>query len=99
MSSRIRIEPQIRDTETYRDANFLRLYMERAGASDVPDDCIVTLEHLSYEAGGDRGGWRCETIVDRERMSAADALFIAKAYAREHRIPVIYECHGDKARS
>ena len=40
-------------------------------------------------------GWRCETIVDGEEMSKEDALFIAKTYAAQNNVPVIYECHSD----
>jgi hypothetical protein len=35
------------------------------------------------------------TIVDSEAMSKEDALFIARSYAAENDIPVIYECHSD----
>jgi hypothetical protein len=65
----------------------------------------VTLEHLCYSAKaatatvgtGMRSaqGWKCETIVDGEVMSREDALFIAKNYAAQNNIPVIYECHSD----
>lgn len=89
-----KIEPDVRATETYRESNFLRVHTERPRGDAGPQERSVTIEHLRYEAGAGNGGWRCETVVDREPMSTADALFIAKAYAREHGIPVIYECHG-----
>jgi hypothetical protein len=58
---------------------------------------LATIEHLSYSAagGGDRSGWSCTTIVDCEAMSKEDAMFIARSYAVEHKVPVIYECHAD----
>jgi len=89
-----RIEPELRDSETYTESNFLRVHTARA-AEGGACACIVTIEHLSYRAstGRDAGGWQCSTVVDRERMSKEDALFIAEHYAREHSMPVIYECH------
>ncbi|HJR68927.1 MAG TPA: hypothetical protein VKA43_02710, partial [Gammaproteobacteria bacterium] len=58
---------------------------------------LATIEHLSYSAasGGDRSGWSCTTIVDCEAMSKEDAMFIARSYAVEHKVPVIYESHAD----
>lgn len=98
----VRVKPSLRPTETYTESNFLRLHTFPAerGASGRR----VTLEHLCYSAkaaaggaGGARSaiGWKCETIVDGEVMSREDALFIAKSYAAENNIPVIYECHSE----
>ena len=58
---------------------------------------LATIEHLSYQRRGRRGrsGWSCTTIVDGEAMTKEDAMFIARSYAVEHDIPVIYECHAD----
>ena len=39
-------------------------------------------------------GWSCTTIVDGEAMTKEDAMFIARSYAVENDIPVIYECHA-----
>jgi hypothetical protein len=89
------IKPQLRVTETYTESNFLRLHTCEPREEAGGELRSVTLEHLSYRpAGSGAGGWQCLTIVDRERMSKGDALFIARAYARENEIPVIYECHG-----
>jgi hypothetical protein len=97
----VRVKPSVRPTETYTESNFLRLHTFPAerGANGRR----VTLEHLSYTAKaatagtGARSaqGWKCETIVDGEVMSREDALFIAKNYAAQNNIPVIYECHSD----
>ena len=98
----VRVKPSLRPTETYTESNFLRLHTFPAerGASGRR----VTLEHLCYSAkasaaGGSGArsaqGWKCETIVDGEIMSREDALFIAKSYAAENNIPVIYECHSE----
>lgn len=88
--------PSIRDTETYTASNFLRVHTS-ACTDGRPALRTVTIEHLSYAAGsGDAtGGWRCTTIVDCETMSPEDAALIAQSYAREHGVPVIYECHSD----
>ena len=89
-----KLRPSLRSTETYTEANFLRLYTD---AGDHRRDGLVTLEHFSYGVGnGGPRGWSCQTIVDGEQMSRQDAVFIARSYAREHGIPVIYECrHAD----
>jgi hypothetical protein len=90
-----RVKPSIRPTETYTEPNFLRVYtaeqQERSGQR------LATIEHLSYSAkgGGPRSGWSCTTIVDGEAMSKEDAMFIARSYAVENGIPVIYECHAN----
>ena len=83
----------MRSTETYTETNFLRLQ-----TADVEDTVRlrVTLEHFSYAADeANQSGWSCQTIVDEEKMSRKDAVFIAKSYAAEHDIPVIYDCHSD----
>lgn len=86
-----RLKPSMRSTETFTEANFLRLHTE----GDDRSDNLVTLEHFSYSAtDGDRPGWSCLTIVDAEKMSRADAIFIARSYAAENGVPVIYECHA-----
>ena len=92
-----KVKPSIRPTETYTEANFLRVYT--AEQSEPHGQRVATIEHLSYTAagagGGKRSGWSCTTIVDGEAMSKEDALFIARSYAVEHNIPVIYESHTD----
>ena len=87
-----RVAPSIRPTETYTEPNFMRVY------TGAPRGALVaTIEHLSYSAanGAGRAGWSCTTIVDGEAMSKEDALFIARSYAVENNVPVIYECHGE----
>lgn len=89
-----RVKPSVRPTETYTESNFLRLYTAESGRSG--EERVVTLEHLRYTADDPaEPGWRCETIVDGEPMSREDALFIARSYAAEHDVPVIYECHEE----
>jgi len=89
-----RFEPELRASETYTESNFVRVHTAAPASNEDPDVRIVTIEHFSYVSAQRRGGWQCSTIVDRERMSKEDALFIAEHYAREHSIPVIYESHG-----
>lgn len=84
------VRPSLRSTETYTETNFLRLYT--AGTEDRTEP-LVTLEHFSYSAGDNgKPGWSCLTIVNSEMMSRKDAVFIARRYAAENCIPVIYEC-------
>jgi len=96
-----RVKPSIRPTETYTEPNFLRVYTaeqpEPPGSFVVEGQRLATIEHLSYNAAGGSGrsGWSCTTIVDGEAMTKEDALFIARSYAVEHDIPVIYECHAN----
>ena len=89
-----RVKPSIRPSETYSEPNFLRVY------TAPPDDrgtSLATIEHLSYSADNGKGrkAWNCSTIVDGEAMSKEDAMFIARSYAVEHKVPVIYESHAD----
>ena len=92
-----RLKPAIRPTETYTESNFLRVHTAAAARDD--GNRLATIEHLSYLAANDpsggRSGWRCHTIVDGEVMSREDALFIARSYAQQNGVPVIYECHSD----
>ena len=90
-----KVKPSIRPTETYTEPNFLRVYTAEQPESD--GQRLATIEHLSYTAAGagKRSGWSCTTVVDGEAMSKEDALFIARSYAAEHNIPVIYESHAD----
>jgi hypothetical protein len=90
-----KVKPSIRPTETYTEPNFLRLH---TAAGDGESTRVVTIEHLAYSAdseGQATRGWTCLTIVDNEMMTKEDALFIARNYAAENDIPVIYECHSD----
>ena len=89
------VKPSIRPTETYTEPNFLRVYT--AGQVESRSERLATIEHLSYSAAGgkSRSGWSCTTIVDGEAMSKEDAMFIARSYAVEHNIPVIYESHAN----
>jgi hypothetical protein len=89
------VKPSIRPTETYTEPNFLRVYT--AGQVESRSQRLATIEHLSYSAAGgkSRSGWSCTTIVDGEAMSKEDAMFIARSYAVEHNIPVIYESHAN----
>ena len=89
----VRLKPSIRPTETYTETNFLRLHTSEV---DNESERLVTLEHLSFGAkSAGSAGWSCLTIVDGERMTRKDAVFIARSYAVEYGIPVIYECHSD----
>lgn len=88
-----RLKPSLRSTETYTETNFLRLH-----TADVEDTVSmrVTLEHFSYSANGEqKPGWSCQTIVNSEKMSHKDAVFIARSYADENDVPVIYECQSN----
>jgi len=91
-----RLKPSIRPSETYTEPNFVRVYTAAANAEPRAQR-LATIEHLSYRPKGDgtKPGWNCSTIVDGEAMSKEDAMFIARNYAIEHGVPVIYECHSD----
>jgi len=90
----VRLKPSIRPTETYTEPNFLRLHTVPAMGESAAR--IVTIEHMSYRPKDDGdGGWSCQTIVDNEPMTTEDAIFIARSYATENGVPVIYECHSE----
>ena len=89
-----RIKPVIRPSETYTEPNFLRVYT--ASKPESRSERLATIEHLSYKPkGAGRSGWNCATICDGEAMTKEDAMFIARNYAIEHDVPVIYEAHAD----
>ncbi len=91
-----RVQPDIRPTETFTENNFLRVH-----TFPDPRDPQVTLanvEHLFYGPDPERANtpsWQCKTVTDNEPLSRDDAMFIARAYAKEMGIPVIYESHDD----
>ena len=90
----MKLKPSLRSTETYTETNFLRVHTVALDPDHPParhDPIRATIEHLD---AGD-GNWKCATIVDGEEMTREDARTIARGYAREHDIPVIYECHSD----
>lgn len=91
-----RRKPKLRETETYTATNFLRLQTSGGDTSDT----LATLEHFVFmpDAPASAEAWSCVTIVDAERMSRSDAVFIAESYAVEHAIPVIYSCHSESSR-
>jgi len=90
-----KLKPSIRPSETYTEPNFLRVYT--AASATQRAERLATIEHLSYQPKGDgkKPGWNCATIVDGEAMTKEDAMFIARNYAIEHNVPVIYESHAD----
>jgi hypothetical protein len=90
-----KLKPSIRPSETYTEPNFLRVHTTAQAKPST--ERLATIEHLSYQPKGDgrKPGWNCATIVDGEAMSKEDAMFIARNYAIEHNVPVIYECHSD----
>jgi hypothetical protein len=92
-----KMKPSIRPSETYTEPNFLRVYT--AAQSEPRVERLATIEHLSYKPKGvghaGRSAWNCSTIVDGEAMTKEDAMFIARNYAIQHDVPVIYECHSD----
>ncbi len=90
-----KLKPSIRPSETYTEPNFLRVHT--VARAEPSTERLATIEHLSYQpkANGQKPGWNCATIVDGEAMSKEDAMFIARNYAIEHNVPVIYECHSE----
>ena len=90
-----KLKPSIRPSETYTEPNFLRVHT--TAQPEPSAGRLATIEHLSYKPKGDgqKAGWNCATIVDGEAMSKEDAMFIARNYAIEHEVPVIYECHSE----
>ena len=91
-----RVEPDVRPTETFTENNFLRVH-----TFPNPDDgleTLATVEHLFYGPDPTKGGkntWQCKTVTENEPLSRDDAMFIARSYAQEMAIPVIYEAHDE----
>jgi len=86
-----KVRPSLRSSSTYTETNFLRLHAE-GPKGPKGSEAVVTLEHFAYAPPvNGQPGWSCRMIVDGEKMSRADAVFIAKRYAAENGIGVIYE--------
>ena len=91
----MKFKPAIRPTETYTESNFLRVHTAPVDPDDESGHLRnATIEHLAIGLQ-ESGGLTCLTIVDGEEMTRADAIAIARGYASEHEIPVIYECHSN----
>ena len=60
-----RLKPSIRESETYTEPNFVRVYTAAHG--EASGERLATVEHLSYRPKGDgqKPGWNCATIVVR----------------------------------
>ena len=89
-------QPTVRTTDTYTEPDFVRVQTRMDAAAH---GCLLaTIEHFSYRAAGagDKSGWRCLTVADDEAMSREDALFIARSYAQQNGIPVVYDAHDDE---
>lgn len=92
----VNTEPTVRMTDTYTEPDFVRV---QTWADAARDGCLLaTIEHFSYRPAGDdeRSGWHCLTVADAEAMSREDALFIARSYAQQNGIPVVYNADGDE---
>ena len=88
-----KLKPSIRPSETYTEPNFLRVIT--AAPSRAPRASRPSSTVLPAEGRRAKPGWKCATIVDGEAMSKEDAMFIARNYAVENDVPVIYECHSE----
>ena len=89
-----RVQPDVRPTETFTENNFLRVHS--FPHAEDPSVTLANVEHMFYGPDPSRGGkstWQCETVTDNEALCKEDAMFIARAYAKELDIPVIYEAH------
>ena len=94
-----RVQPDVRPTETFTENNFLRVHT--FPDPDNPGITLANVEHMFYGPDPARGGqpnWQCKTVTDNEPLSREDAMFIARSYAQEMGIPVIYEAHDCAAK-
>lgn len=92
----VNTEPAVRMTDTYTEPDFVRVQTWADAAGN--GGWLATIEHFSYRPADDdeRSGWRCMTVAEAEAMSREDALFIARSYAQQNGIPVVYDADGDE---
>lgn len=92
MGSDTKILPALDEGETYTDPDFLLVQT----STDHEGDSHTVIDRMfSAKREDDTGSWVCKTITARTRMSHGAALAMAKVYAAEHEVPVIYQHHED----
>ena len=90
MGSEPKILPALGDGETYTDRDFLLVQTstDDGGQSHTVIDRMFATGRLNTA-----DSWACETIAATTKMSHGTALAMAKVYAREHQVHVIYHQH------
>ena len=92
MGSDTKILPALGDGETYTDRDFL---LVQTSTDDDGQSHTVIDRMFVTEAENDNDCWACETITATTKMSHGAALAMAKVYAQENQVPVIYHQHDD----
>src|SRR5213075_2592862 len=87
-----RLKPSIRESETYTEPNFVRVYTAAHG--EASGERLATVEHLSYRPKGDgqKPGWNCADRrrrgdVERGRDVHCGQLCNGARRARDLRVP------------
>jgi hypothetical protein len=92
MTSNTRILPALDTGETYTDPDFLIVQT----STDCTGESRTVIDRMfSAKREGDFAGWICKTITLRNKMTHEAAVDIARAYAEENHVPVVYQQHDD----
>lgn len=85
-----RILPALDAGETYTDPDFLLVLT----STDSDGESVSEIDRMfAAKREDDTGSWVCKTITQRTKMSHEAAMALAKMYAEQKEIPVIYERH------
>lgn len=93
MTSDTRILPALDTGETYTDQDFLIVQT----STDCNGDSHTVIDRLfAAQREDNTGSWLCKTITLRNKMSHEAAVEIARVYAEENHVPVVYQQHDDQ---
>lgn len=93
MGGETKILPALGAGETYTEPDFL---LVQTSTNKAGESLSVIDRMFAAKREDDTGSWVCKTITVKTKMSHQDALKMAKAYAAEHDVPVVYEQHDDE---
>lgn len=90
MDNDAKILPALDAGETYTDPDFLLVQT----STDSEGESVAEIDRMfSAKREDDTGSWVCKTITQRTKMSHQAAMELARIYAQQKEIPVIYERH------
>lgn len=93
MTSDTKILPALGAGETYTDPDFLLVQT----STDCDGESRTVIDRMfAAKREDDTGSWVCKTITLRTEMSHEAAVEVARVYAEENQVPVVYEQHDDQ---
>lgn len=93
MGGETKILPALGVGETYSEPDFL---LVQTSTNKEGESLSVIDRMFAAKREDDTGSWVCKTITVKTKMSHAEAVKMAKAYAESNDIPIVYEQHDDE---